>query len=281
MLRKRSGRRTSAASCVTRMLLVVEVRIASSRQCAVDLLERLALGLQRFGHALEHQLGGRPAPPARRRRRTSSTRAAIASTCSARSTPSCARPRRLASISAARLVAQLLPRLGAARGAGRPARCGARHRRTRSRCRAPCGRRRRRRSAAHGLSVAVVQPLLAARRGVRAGQAERFEVRGPLAQVAAEEAADDREQAVRDRRVDAGEARRRGEEGEAELGVLGDVAVRVQVDVLAPVARLDELLVRVAVHPAVVVVVVGQRVVRRRRSRRPRAPRCARGRAGR
>ena len=37
------------------------------------------------------------------------------------------------------------------------------------------------------------------------------------------------------------QTRDRGEEGEAELGVLGDVAVRVQVDVLAPVARLDEL----------------------------------------
>ncbi|MCY1203359.1 hypothetical protein D9M72_148620 [compost metagenome] len=58
-------------------------------------------------------------------------------------------------------------------------------------------------------------------------------------------------------------ARGRGQEGQAEFGVFGDVAVRVQVDVLAPVARLDELLVRVAVHPLVVVVVVGQRIVRR------------------
>ena len=36
MFRKRSGRRTSSASCVTRMLLVVDVRMASSRQCRLS-----------------------------------------------------------------------------------------------------------------------------------------------------------------------------------------------------------------------------------------------------
>ena len=101
------------------------------------------------------------------------------------------------------------------------------------------------------------------RGAVEAGEAERLERARPVAQVAAEEAAGHGEQAVRDRRVDAAPARHRGEEGQAELGVLGDVAVRVQVDVLAPVARVDQLLVRVAVHPAVVGVVVGERIVRR------------------
>ncbi len=37
----------------------------------------------------------------------------------------------------------------------------------------------------------------------------------------------------------------------------------MQVDVLSPVAGLHQLLVRVAVHPAIVLVVVGQRIVRR------------------
>ena len=37
----------------------------------------------------------------------------------------------------------------------------------------------------------------------------------------------------------------------------------VQVDVLAPVARLDQFFVRIAVHPAVVFVMVAQGVMRR------------------
>src|SRR5436190_18078850 len=93
---------------------------------------------------------------------------------------------------------------------------------------------------------------------VEAGEAERLERARAQAQVAAEEAAGDGEQAVRDRGVDAAPARHRSEEGEAELGVFRHVAMRVEVDVLAPVARAHELLVRVAVHPAVVGVVVGE-----------------------
>src|SRR3954463_3043532 len=93
---------------------------------------------------------------------------------------------------------------------------------------------------AAGPSVAVMQaPLQFC--GWQAVEAERLERARAVAQVAAEEAADDREQPVRDRRVDTGMARDRGEERKAEDGVLGDVAVRVEVDVLTPVARLDEL----------------------------------------
>ena len=80
-------------------------------------------------------------------------------------------------------------------------------------------------------SFAIVQPL-AQRVGRQVREAQGLEAARPLAQVAAEEAADDREEAMGDGRVDARMPCGRGEEGQAELGVLGDVAVAVQVDVL-------------------------------------------------
>src|SRR6478736_9858671 len=55
-------------------------------------------------------------------------------------------------------------------------------------------------------SFPIVQPLLELRRR-QAGEAERFERARTLAQIAAEEATDDGQQAVRDRRVDTDEAR--------------------------------------------------------------------------
>ncbi len=113
------------------------------------------------------------------------------------------------------------------------------------------------------------------------GQAERVERARSLAQVASEEAADDGEQAVRDRRIHAGPARRRGEEGQAQLGVFEHVAVLVA-------GRCSR-----ASRPTSPASCAHRRTStgrcrsgRRadsagRRSRAPRAPRCARDRAGR
>ncbi len=76
----------------------------------------------------------------------------------------------------------------------------------------------------------------------QARQTQRFEATFAAPQVTAEKAADDGEQPLRNRRVDLRPARRRGEERQAEFGVFADVAVRVQIDVFAPVAAFLQLL---------------------------------------
>ena len=90
-------------------------------------------------------------------------------------------------------------------------------------------------------------------------QPQRLQRAGPVPQVSAEDRAGHRQQSVGERRVHASPARHRGQEGEAQHRVLRHVAVRVQVDVLAPIARVHQPLVRVAVHPAVAGVVVLER----------------------
>ena len=88
--------------------------------------------------------------------------------------------------------------------------------------------------------------MLLQRRAVERHQAQGLEGARPLAQVAPEKAAHDGQQAMRNGRIDLRPSRGRGEQGQAHLGVFRDVAVVVQINVLAPVAGLDQALVRVA-----------------------------------
>src|SRR5687768_16341705 len=88
-------------------------------------------------------------------------------------------------------------------------------------------------------SFAIVQPLLELRRA-QAGKAQAFESARARAQVAAEKTAADGKQSVCYGCVHARMECGGCQEGKPEFGVFGDVAVRMQVDVLAPVAGLDE-----------------------------------------
>ena len=92
-------------------------------------------------------------------------------------------------------------------------------------------------------------------------QTEAFERARPAAQIAPQKATIDGQQAMRDRRIDAGVTCHRGEKSQPQFSVFCDVAVAVKIDLLAPVARLDELSVRIAIHPLIVVVMVGQWIV--------------------
>ena len=230
MFRKRSGRCTNAASCVTRMLLVVEVRIASSRQCrsmcskASRLASRVS-GTPSNTSSAAASAAGAPAAF------TKLTRVAIACTSAASITPSSASPERLASISVCaslrsfchasslrgrRSIREMRwPAYANAIAMPRPIRP------------APTAANLGRACPRSDCSFAIVQSLLELRRR-QSGEAERFEGTRALAQVAAEETADDGQQPVRDRRVNAGIAGRGGQEGEAELGIFGDVAVRMR-----------------------------------------------------
>ena len=171
MLRKRSGRRTSSASCVTRMLLVVEVRIASSRQWRLSCSKASRLASSVSGTPSKTSSASASAAGASAAS-TSSTRSAIASTCAGVERAESCEAVEAGSISA-RASSRSCCQARGVRGAGRPARCGGPRRRRRSRCRGPCGRRRRRRSAPWS-SVAIVQALLQ-RCAVSAGEAQRLE----------------------------------------------------------------------------------------------------------
>ena len=95
-------------------------------------------------------------------------------------------------------------------------------------------------------SRALIQSLRRASPRLSVARPSASRVRGPCRKIASQERADDGQQATGDRCVGTTPSGDRREKGKAELGVFGDVAMRVQVDGFAPVARVDELLVGVA-----------------------------------